>query len=89
MKIYHTYLYWLSIKYTSITHLNSQSSFRMVTVSNKTKSLVMLYTDLLNRSDTKIMKMPVEINLCNLRYISYASSEKRAVEIMKLSKIQN
>ena len=58
----------------------------MVTVSHKSKSLVPLYTDLFNCSNTKIMEMPVEISLCNLQYTkaqynSYWNYRNRALGV--------
>lgn len=61
----------------TIPDLDSQSSFRMVTVSYKTKSFLTLYTNFLNDSSAKAMELAMEIQLCNLPfYISTYKEEK-------------
>ena len=76
-QIIQLYLNWLSTKYSTISHLNSQSSFRMATVSHETKPFITLYTNVLNDSSTKGMEIAVEINLSNLSFFYISTTQNK------------
>jgi len=61
-----SHLHTLPTDYSSISHLNGQRSFLVSVVSDKSKTLVPLNSNLLNYPSPQCMELAMEFSLCYL-----------------------